>query len=98
MEACQQMVCEHFSSILNSREGGKFLNELHYKYFLQLVSGDKLGVREDKDVVKAINEYIEARQGLPLLPEENPANEITHLTVEEKKARDDKKEAADGEE
>jgi hypothetical protein len=42
-------------------------------------------------VVKIIERYLNHRRALPLLDEENPANDWTHLTEEEKKNREEAK-------
>lgn len=55
--------------------------------FKELCQADSLYIEHEKAVVSLIERYLKHREGLPLLDEENPMKDWTHLTEEEKKKR-----------
>jgi hypothetical protein len=46
-----------------------------------------LYISDEKFVVNLIEKYLEYREGLPLLDEENPLKDWSHLTEQEKNNR-----------
>ena len=57
--------------------------------FYDLVSGDDLNVSEEINVVKVITRYLAHKGTFPPLPEEDPLQEVSNLTEEEKKNREE---------
>ena len=85
------MIINRFEEIANSKNGADFLNDLPFDCFFQLISDPELNISEEIQAVKIIDRYLNHRKTLPLLEEEDPAKDYTHLTEEEKKHREETK-------
>jgi hypothetical protein len=57
-----------------------------------------LYIKEEKFVVHLIEKYIQHREGLPLLDEEDPLKDLSHLTEQEKVHRKEEEKKKDEEE
>jgi len=67
--------------------------------FLEFISHDDIEVKTEQEVVKMVQKYMQKRNTVqPLLPEEDPVNDLSHLTEEEKKKREESKAKQDEEE
>ena len=58
-------------------------------YFKNLCDADNLYIEDEKLVVNLIEEYLNHRKDLPLLPEETPQIDLSLLTEEERKKREE---------
>ena len=68
------------------------LMSLPIPIFTEVLGEESLHVADEIFVVKAIDQYLRFRDTIrPLLEEEDPANDTTHLTEEEKKHREEVK-------
>ncbi len=81
------MIVLHFATLAESPEGSAFLDELPVEKFKTLCSSDSLYISQEITVVHLVEKYLKHREGLPLLDEENPLKDWTHLTEEEKTKR-----------
>ena len=82
----------------SSPEGSQFIKNLPVNYFKSLCSSDSLYISEEKFVANLIEKYIEHRSHLPLLDEENPMKDWSHLTeVEKNNRKEEEKKAAEEE-
>jgi hypothetical protein len=80
---------KQLEDISRSKEGSQFMNEMPFDAFLDFISHDNIEISEEIDIVKMITKYLQKRNSImPLLPEEDPVNDLTHLTEEEKKVRE----------
>jgi hypothetical protein len=75
----------HFPAIVE--KGVEFIKELPVDQFIALCSADNLYIKDEKIVVDLIEEYIHHRDELPLLPEEDPTKDWSHLREDEKAKR-----------
>jgi hypothetical protein len=57
-----------------------------------------LNIHNENVLVQLFEKYLKHRETLPILPEEDPMNDTTHLTPEEVKARGEAKAAVQEEE
>jgi len=78
---------QNLDSILKSEEGSKFLLGLPFSYMKSICQSNKLCISDEKQLVGLFEKYLAHRESLPLLKEEDPANDWTHLTEEEKEGR-----------
>lgn len=53
----------------------------------EFCESDKLEITNEKQLLDLFERYLKIREKLPLLPEEDPANDWSHLTPEEKEGR-----------
>lgn len=65
------------------------MKDLPVEYFRNLCEADNLYIEDEKIVVNLIEEYLNHRKDLPLLPEELPQIDPSLLTEEEKKKREE---------
>jgi hypothetical protein len=91
------MIVKRFEDISKSKNGAEFLNKLPFEEFYELISNEELNVSAEMEVVRTICRYLTYRKTLPLLEEEDPAKDWSHLTEEEKKHRGEQKAKADEE-
>lgn len=61
--------------------------DLPFEAFKSLCSADNLYIQQEQIVVDLIESYLKHREGLPLLDEENPLKDWSHLKEEEKTKR-----------
>jgi len=80
-------------NILKSDDGAKFLLGLPYQYLKNICGSNKLCISDEMDLVGLFEKYLKHRDTLPVLPEEDPSKDMTHLTEQEKEGR--KKQAED---
>ena len=73
---------------MKCEEGNDFLLCIPYNYLKSLCSSNQLCISDEKELVTLFERYLEHREGLPLLPEEDPSKDWSHLTPEEKEARE----------
>ena len=85
---CGEMIVQRFEEIADTQAGAKFLNELPFEQFLELIDHPELNVNEEIHVVKVIDRYLNHRRALPK-SEEELEKDTRHLTEEEKKNRED---------
>lgn len=90
-QACETMLVEHFDEVAKSEEGMEFFSVLPFEPFLKLIRSNDINIESENVVVKLVDTYLNRRKGLPLLAEEDPKNDWTHLTEEEKAAREEAK-------
>jgi hypothetical protein len=69
--------------------------ELPFQNLKEFCESDKLELTNEKDLLDLFERYLKVREKLPLLPEEDPAQDWTHLTPEEKEGRKKLKEEKD---
>lgn len=65
------------------------MNKLPFDEFLSIISSEDLNVHDEIEVVKVINKYLTSRSALLPVVEENAVIDLSHLTAEEKKNRED---------
>ena len=65
----------------------QFLVKVPYKYILALCASTNLCLSNEKALADMIEKYLIHREGLPLLEEEDPSRDWSHLTEEEKVGR-----------
>ena len=63
------------------------LLSLPHQQLKEFCESDKLEITNEKDLLDLFERYLKAREKLPLLPEEDPSQDWTHLTPEEKEGR-----------
>lgn len=73
--------------ILGNEEETKFLLGLPFTYMQSLCSSNKLNISNEKSLVSLFEKYLAHRESLPLLKEEDPSQDWSNLTEEEKEAR-----------
>lgn len=66
--------------------------ELPFKALEEFAKNDKLELTNEMDLLKLFERYLKIREKLPLLPDEDPANDWSNLTPEEKEGRNKLKE------
>lgn len=71
------------------------MNKLPFEEFYGIISSEDLNVSEEIEVVKVINKYLQHRANLP--PSEDEPVDLSHLTEEEKKNREEQKAKKDEE-
>ena len=86
-EACENLLQQNMEKILEQEEGTKFLLNLPFTYMKSICSSNKLTIKDEKALVGLFEKYLAHRDSLPLLKEEDPSQDWTHLTQEEKDAR-----------
>lgn len=79
----------NFAEIVKNEKGVKFLTDLPAEAFKSICQADNLYIQDENIVVDLIENYLKHREGLPLLDEENPLKDWSHLTEEEKKKREE---------
>lgn len=84
-KACEDLIVMHFPKIVE--KGIEFIKELPIEQFIALCSADNLYIQDEKIVVDLIETYIHARDDLPLLTEEDPSKNWSHLREDEKTKR-----------
>lgn len=91
------MIQQNFENILNSVEGTAFLLNLPFEQMRNICESNSLNITNEMLLVQLFEKYLNHREKLPLLPEEDPALDWSHLNADERKAREDAKAAADAE-
>ena len=97
-EASELLLQQHIDAILATEKGTSFLLSLPFEKMHSLCSKSSLCVTDEKELVTLFTKYLEHREAIrPLLPEEDPMQDLTHLwshlTPEEQAKREtDKKE------
>jgi hypothetical protein len=75
----------------------RHLLDLPFNYVKNIFSSDDLAVSNEHDLVDLIEKYLAHRDKLPILPEEDPSLDWSHLTEAEKenriKAKEEEKKA-----
>ena len=88
-EASELLLQQHIDAILATEKGTSFLLSLPYEKMHSLCSKSSLCVTDEKELVTLFTKYLEHREALrPLLPEEDPWRDWSHLTEEEKEKRE----------
>ena len=62
-----------------------------FNEFYEIIQSNELNTKAEIEVVNLIDGYITHKNKFPILPEEDPANDWSHLTEEEKKKREEDK-------
>jgi len=76
-----------------SEEGSKFLMSLPFPYLKSICQSNKLQIKDENTLVGLFEKFLAHRESLPLLKEEDPSLDWSHLTEAEKENRE--KEQAD---
>jgi hypothetical protein len=63
------------------------LKDLPFEYFMRLCKSDNLNVTNESYIAQLVESYLKHRETLPLLKEEDPSKNLSNLTPEERKAR-----------
>lgn len=83
------MIVSKFSDISKTKTGSEFLNKLPFEELNALIRDENLNVNNEIEVVKIIKSFIDERKTIvPLLEDEDPAKDLSHLTEEERKNRE----------
>ena len=87
--ACEQLLQQYIDEILKTDKGTSFLLSLPYAKMLSLCSKSSLSVSDEKKLVDLFAKYIKHRETIkPLLPEEDPWLDWSHLSDAEKEGRE----------
>lgn len=70
-EACEALLQQHIDSILATEKGTSFLLSLPYDKMHSLCNKSSLCVTDERELVTLFTKYLEHREALPLLPEED---------------------------
>ena len=71
-KACEDLIVLNLPKITKSEQGLDFIKDLPVEYFKNICAADNLYIEDEKIVVNLIEEYLNHRKDLPLLPEELP--------------------------
>lgn len=89
VKLCEQKILENFDALC--KEGvlqiPQILRDIPFKVLKSLLQNDGLRVSNEKFVVDLVESYLKHREALPLLPEEDPKNDWSLLTDEERAKR-----------
>ena len=86
-KACEEIMVMNFATISSDAKGLQFLKDLPAEAFRSFCQADNLYILDEKIVVDLIIEYLNHREGLPILDEDDPMKNWSNLTEEEKKKR-----------
>jgi len=85
--ACENILYLQIDTVLKTEAASQHLVELPFQQLKEFCESDKLEITNEKQLLDLFERYLKSREKLPLLPEEDPANDWSHLTPEEKEGR-----------
>lgn len=85
--ACETLISKNINMILKDENFYRHILDLPFDYVKNIFSSDELAVSNEHDLVNLIEKYLAHRDKLPLLPEEDPSLDWSHLTPGEKEGR-----------
>ena len=92
-EACEILLQQNFGTISKSEEGLQFMLNIPYKYMKSICQSNSLTISNESELVTLFEKYLNHRESLPILKEEDPSLDWSHLNEEERKAREEHKKA-----
>jgi hypothetical protein len=91
-KACETLICKNINMILKDENFYRHILDMPFNYVKNIFSSDELSVSNEHDLVSLIEKYLIHRDKLPVLPEEDPSLDWSHLTETEKEGRQKTKE------
>lgn len=86
-KSCETLISKNINMILKDENFNRHMLDLPFDYVKNIFASDDLAVSNEHDLVELISKYLNHRDKLPLLPEEDPSLDWSMLTDAEKEGR-----------
>ena len=95
IETCETLITDNFDKYTSEGSGKipNFLKRIPFDRLKSLLSKDSLKVTKEKFVIDLIEAYLQHRDALPVLEDEDPMNDWTILNAEEREKREEDQKA-----